>query len=155
MRKLALLLGLLAAPLAVAGTASAEQPQTTTIPISFAFVDTSSCGPSLPIATSGTGELQITTFADGRQIRHLDSDVTLSANGKTVTSNQTGNVFVDSGGRTIVGTAATITVPGEGLLVLDVGKLVLDPSGAVLFEAAPHELFSHDLAALCAYFANA
>src|SRR6266545_2727397 len=109
MRKLALLLGLLAAP--------------------FAFVDTTSCGPSLPIATSGTGELEITTFADGRQIRHVDVDVTLTANGKTVTNISQNNQFVDGTTQTIVG-------------------------AVVLFEAGPHEQFSGDLAALCAYFSS-
>ncbi len=154
MRKLALLLGLLAAPLAVAGTASAEQPQTATIPISFAFVDTTSCGPSLPIATSGTGELEITTFADGRQIRHVDVDVTLTANGKTVTNISQNNQFVDGTTQTIVGAVVTINVPGQGVLVLDAGRLVLGAGGVVLFEAGPHEQFSGDLAALCAYFSS-
>jgi hypothetical protein len=154
MCKLALLLGLLAAPFAFAATASADQPQTATIPISFSVVDTRACGPSLPITTSGTGEIRITTFADGRQIRHSDVDITLSAGGKTVTNRQNNTVYVDGTTRTIVGAAWTINVPGQGVLVLDAGRLVLGPGGEVLFEAGPHELFHGDVAALCAYLSS-
>lgn len=129
MRKLALLLGLLAALLPFAAAASADQPQTATIPVSFSSVNTSWCGSTLPITTSGTGEIQITTFSDGRQIRHFDVDITLSANGKTLTNSQQNTVFVDGTTRTIVGAAWTITVSGQGPLLIDAGRLVLGPDG--------------------------
>jgi hypothetical protein len=71
-----------------------------------------------------------------------------------VTTSQSNTVFVDGTTRTIVGAAWTINVAGQGALVLDAGRLVLGPGGEVVFEAGPHEMFHHDLAALCAYFSS-
>jgi hypothetical protein len=153
MKKLVLLAALAVAALGFAASASAAAPDVFTVPIADSFVDTDTCGASLPITTTAAGTIRFTTFADGTQIRHGDITVTLSANGKTATNNQHFNVFVTDTTRTIVGAVFTINVPGYGLLTLDAGRLVLGPDG-LLFAAGPHESFYGDVAGLCSYLSN-
>lgn len=42
-----------------------------------------------------------------------------------------------------------LTVPGQGLISLETGKIVLDQAGAIRFEAGPHPFIRGDLAPLC------
>lgn len=153
MKKLALLVALVATALGFAATASAGAPAVFTVPISDSFVDTDICGASLPVTTTVSGTIRFTTFADGSQIRHGDITVTLAANGKTLTNNQYFNVFLTDTTRTIVGAIVTYNVPGYGTLQLDAGRLVLGPDG-VLFEAGPHQGFNGDVAGLCSYLST-
>ena len=57
--------------LALPGTAAADQPSVSTVPISFARIDAAlswACG--FPVFITADGERRITTFADGRVVTH-------------------------------------------------------------------------------------
>lgn len=137
--------------LALPGTAAADQPSVSTVPISFARIDaglSQACG--FPVFITADGERRITTFADGRVMTHRQVTNTWSANGKSVTNYQT-VTFIDEGGvRTVLGNLFSIHIPGQGLIVQNMGRVVFDlATGEVLFEAGPHEPIS----TVCAYLA--
>ena len=46
-----------------------------------------------------------------------------------------------------------LTVPGAGVVFLDVGRIVLDRQGNVYFQAGPHQFFDGDVDGLCAALA--
>ena len=135
--------------LALPGTAAADQPSVSTVPISFARIDaglSQACG--FAVFITADGERRITTFADGRVMTHRQVTNTWSANGKTVTNYQTVTFIDEAGVRTVVGNLFSIHIPGQGLIVQNMGRVVLDvATGEVLFEAGPHEALS----AICAY----
>jgi hypothetical protein len=55
---------------------------------------------------------------------------------------------------TSVGLSYRVTVPGEGQVLLDAGRLVYDETGEVVFVAGPHQvLLNEDKAKLCAALA--
>jgi hypothetical protein len=159
MRRLTLLLTVVLAPLVLAGTALGDAPTKTMVssgPDTFVVGDL--C--SFPIAITDTRTVTTITFANGDIQRHVRVDATLSANEETVSENDSINVFIDADApsvRTIVGAFTRISVPGAGILVLEAGRIVFDlATGAILFEAGPHEFTFHgDTAALCAYLSPA
>jgi hypothetical protein len=51
-----------------------------------------------------------------------------------------------------VGVFYHLTVPGEGAVLLDIGRIVIDPPN-IAFEAGPHQYFDGDFAGLCAALA--
>ena len=51
------------------------------------------------------------------------------------------------------GVIARLTVPGAGAVFLDVGRIVRDGAGNILFEAGQHQLADGDFADLCAALA--
>jgi hypothetical protein len=138
--------------LSLPGTAAADQPSVSTVPISFARIDaglSQACG--FPVFITADGERRITTFADGRVMTHRQVTNTWSANGKTVTNYQTVTFIDEAGVRTVVGNLFSIHIPGQGLIVQNMGRVVFDlASGEVLFEAGPHEPIS----TVCAYLAS-
>jgi hypothetical protein len=157
MRRLTLLLTIVLTPLALAGTALADAPTKTTIssgPDTFVVGDL--C--SFPITITDTRTVTTMTFDNGDVQRHVRVDATLSANAKSVSENDSVNVFIDTNSpsvRTIIGAFTRISVPGAGILVLEAGRIVFDlATGVILFEAGPHEFTFHgDTAAVCAYLA--
>ncbi len=94
--------------------------------------------------------LQIKTFydKDGNAIRiHLHWTIN-----DVLTRLDTGEEIRDNGGYSqffdiVEGTEAWVggvwhfTVPGEGPVLLDAGKVVYDSDGVVIFEAGPHEVY--------------
>ena len=158
MRRLALLLTVVLAPLALAGTALATAPTKATVssgPETFVVPDL--C--SFPITITDTRTVTTITFENGDVQRHVRVDATLSANGKTVSENDSINVFVDAGSpsvRTIIGAFTRISVPGAGILVFEAGRIVFDlTTGTILFEAGPHAFTFHgDTASLCGYLSK-
>jgi hypothetical protein len=153
MNRTALLVSLssLVLMLALPGTAAADQPSVSTVPISFARMDAAlsqACG--FPVSITADGERRITTFEDGRVVTHRQVTNTWSANGKTVTNYQTVTFIDEAGVRTVVGNLFSIHIPGQGLIVQNMGRVVFDlATGEVLFEAGPHEPIS----TVCAYLA--
>jgi hypothetical protein len=141
----------LALMLALPGTAAADQPSVSTVPISFARIDaglSQACG--FQVFITADGERRITTFPDGRVMTHRQVTNTWTAHGKTVTNYQTVTFIDEAGVRTVVGNLFSIHVPGQGLIVQNMGKVELDlATGEVLFEAGPHE----PIATVCAYLA--
>jgi hypothetical protein len=73
------------------------------------------------------------------------------ATGKTAQLQE--NLIVDSdlesGERTWSGIRIKATMPGGGALILDVGRVIFDASGEVIFEAGQHQLLHEDFEDFC------
>jgi len=52
--------------------------------------------------------------------------------------------------RTYTGQRYTVTLPGSGLILHDVGKVVFAPDGTITFEGGPHQLLHNQVQKLCA-----
>jgi hypothetical protein len=86
-------------------------------------------------------------------------DITVSGNDRTARSNQAGPVFIEydmQGSPTqvrIIGLNVAIVAPGWGVILLDAGRIVIDPvTGEIVFEAGPHQEWHGDYDKLCRYF---
>ena len=144
--------------LAIAGvavsTAVAAPPDKVTFASSFSFLDTTTC-PGTTIVQSNEERDTIVEFADGAQHIQRHGIATLEANGKTLTSNFSAMIFLESTPTVkVVGTVYNIQVPGAGNLLLDAGNIVIDVSTdppTVEHVGGLHQQFVGDVAALCAY----
>jgi hypothetical protein len=132
-----LLAGLVAAAAAIAPAALADQPVTTVT--TFDHTTTFPVGLcSFPFVAHSQGTIRETVYSNGKDVQHaVDFHITYTnpANGKSatttlggpfiVTPNADGTVTV-----TINGNDGHITVPGQGTVFADVGRLVYiaDPS---------------------------
>jgi hypothetical protein len=155
MRRLVVLtLSTLIGLLAFASTASADPPAVIvgqTPPVNSGYC-------SFPVLRSDTFKLTTITKPDGTLITHIDRDLTFTANGKTLTTNDHFTRFVDPAQPFLIDIAGHligVVLPGRGPILLEVGHFVLDvrhPS-APIFEAGQHDTLDHDTAAFCAYFA--
>jgi hypothetical protein len=122
------------------------------------------CG--FPITHTDTGTAKITVFfdANGNPVKAIATDTshftetfTNEANGKTLVSNSPVVQIIDFGTKTLteVGLVVGLHVPGEGLILLGVGKLVFDlASGQVVYERGPHWPVEGNIGAYCSYFAR-
>jgi hypothetical protein len=113
---------------------------------------------SFPVLRSDEGSTTTITKPDGTQIVHIDRLLTFTANGKSLTSNDHFTRFIDPAQPFIVDAAGhviSVEVPGQGAILLEVGRIVFDARnpGVPLFEAGQHSSLDHDTAAFCAYFA--
>ena len=154
MRRTAFVLSvpLVALMLVLPGTAAADPPVVEVAPISMSRIDSAlsqSCG--FAVTLTASGERRTAFFSDGRVVTHRRVDVVYSANGRSVTNNQTANFFDEAGMRTVTGNVFNINIPGQGVVVQGTGKVVfdLDNPSVFLFEAGQHEALS----AICAYLA--
>jgi hypothetical protein len=132
LRALALICATVAAgAVSAPGTALAGAPQRFPIDISDAGTDTSTCG--FPVAYTFHEYGTASSFVDntGSQpsvLLHLHADVTVTANGITLVERDTFSVIVSQDGITrTVGLPTHIQGPG-GVVLLDAGELVLQPS---------------------------
>jgi hypothetical protein len=162
MRRPALALVLLVLPLAFAAPALAARPTTeVTTVVNRTTVNTDLCGFAITFVEGGT--FKETTFYDGagNPVKSILTNFkeryteTATANGKTLRTNYP-TVFITSfpSGSTVqVGLRASYAVPGAGLVLLDAGRIIFDPSGDVVFEAGTHDLQNGNVTAFCAYFA--
>ncbi len=78
--------------------------------------------------------------------------VTNSVTGKSAIDRGTFTVFLDfeEGTMTTTGTFDIITVPGEGIVFKDAGRIVFDADDDVIFVAGTHDFWLGDPTALCA-----
>jgi hypothetical protein len=83
----------LASALAVVAPAAADAPERTTTFVPFNVVD-EDCG--FPIQVTGERTRTTTVYADGDVRRHTQLIVTSTANGKTIVSRNSFNVFIDA-----------------------------------------------------------
>jgi hypothetical protein len=107
------------------------------------------------------GTFKTTTFYDseGNVVKSILSNFdvrytsTATANGKTLSTNYP-LVFITYTDADIrVGLRNAYHVPGEGVVLLDAGRLILDPAtGEVTFEAGQHEIVEGSVDAFCGYF---
>jgi hypothetical protein len=158
MRRLLALATLTAATLAlISSAASAAPPTKDVFYASFSFEDTWTC-PGITIAQSNEERDTIIEFSSTRLWIQRHGIATLTANGKTLTSNFSAMIFErpSEGLVKVVGTVYNIQVPGAGSLLLDAGSIVIDVSTdppAVLRVGGPHQQFFGDVAGLCSYLA--
>jgi hypothetical protein len=155
MKTIHLLAATLAVAATVAGAATAAPPAKDTFVDSFAFEDTSTC-PGITITQHNEERDTVVEFSATRLAIQRHGVATLSANGKTLTSNFSAKIFIDAPDTVkVVGTVYNIQVPGAGSVLLDAGNIAFDfETGNVLYIHGPHEQFSGDVAALCGYLAD-
>jgi hypothetical protein len=154
----AITLTAVAAALILVTTASADTPSRDRWFDSFSFQDDWTC-PGTTIVQSNEERDTFTELSPTSWRFQRHGVATLQANGKTLTSNFSAQIFQDPTTPVVkvVGTVYNIQVPGGGSILLDAGNVVMDVSTnppAVLHLAGPHQQFSGDVAALCGYFAS-
>jgi len=158
----------IALTLALSGVALASAPTSVEIP-SVEFDDPFVCGADPVIHVSYTAPFRLVTWVDrdGTVLRDatfaLRSRVVLTdtATGKSLSGispaifrtayNADGSIA----SLTVTGLNAAITLPGQGRILLDTGRIVWEGGfmGPTLFEAGPHEwMGSDDREAFCAYY---
>ena len=122
---------------------------------SFATVD---CGDFLALQDF-VEDSTVTTFFDqaGNPVRaqvhvHYDGTFTNSVTGLTLRDPARLPITVDlqDGSVAETGLFYGITVPGEGIAVLDAGRIVFDADGNVLFVGGPHQFLEGGEALICA-----
>jgi hypothetical protein len=163
MRKWFLAIALIVLPLAFTGAALAVPPtnEVTTI-VNVSDVDTDICadfGFDVTFVENGTFKTRTFYDSEGNTIKTILSNFnvrytsTATANGKTLSTNYP-LVFITYTDADIrVGLRNAYHVPGEGVVLLDAGRLILDPeTGEVSFEAGQHEFLSGSVSAFCGYF---
>jgi hypothetical protein len=155
MRTIHISLATLAVAATMAGAASAAPPSKDTFFDSFSFEDTSTC-PGITITQHNEERDTVVDFSATRTTIQRHGVATLSANGKTLTSNFSAKIFFDVPSSVkVVGTVYNIQVPGAGNVLLDAGNIAFDfETGELLYVHGPHQQFSGDVAELCGYLAD-
>jgi len=154
-RFLALWAVALGAVLFGASTASAATPAKDVFFDSFSFEDTWTC-PGVTIVQSNVERDTVIEFSSTRLRIQRHGVATLTANGKTLTSNFSASIWIDLDleQTKVTGTVYDIQVPGKGHVLLDAGNVVFDDStGAVVHLAGPHQQLTGDVGDLCNYLA--
>jgi hypothetical protein len=156
---IAIVIGLAAALAVLAPTAAlAAPPDTGRILVEDHFIDegaSAACGFPVQVDGSGVVTFQVLFDAAGNPIRvqiHENIEGTFSANGITLREIERGQIFRDrvEGTDTEIGLLFRVFLPGGGTAIADVGRLVFDAEGNLIFEAGPHPALHGDFAALCA-----
>lgn len=145
-------LGVTLAPAA----AAADPPvrQESTVELSGPHFLSGFCG--IVIVQEGTAHVSTTQFDDGRVIEHIEVDLELTANGKVAFEQPRFTVVVEpaAGTVTLTGTLVDIHAPGEGQLLIEVGRIVVDlASGDSFFSAGRFMIMDGELGKVCSYFA--
>jgi hypothetical protein len=134
---------------------AAAPPTKDTFFDSFSFEDPTTC-PGITIVQSNEERDTITEFSPTKVRIQRHGVATLTANGKSLTSNFSAMIFLDPSTTLVkvAGTVYNIQVPGAGNVLLDAGNIVMDVSTdppAVVHVGGPHQQFSGDVAGLCNY----
>ena len=132
-----------------------------TTQIDLTFDDSDICG--FPITFVENGTYKTTTFYDSQEtaLRSVITNqrryvATASANGKTLLTNYplVIRTSFEDNTRTERGLFSAYHVPGEGLILINTGLLVIDrATGDVIFSAGPHDIVEGNVSAFCDYFA--
>jgi hypothetical protein len=139
-------------------TANAAGPETTRFSFEDNYVDTYTC-PGMSLDTRLEGHVVFQALSETRVQAHQRLVYTVTANGKTVTDNESFTNFTDltSGVQTFAGTVVNIQVPGYGNVLADTGVLIVDfttDPPTVLHVGGHHPVFDDGYGALCEYFAS-
>jgi hypothetical protein len=136
-----------------ATTASASPPTKEVFFGDFFIEDTSTC-PGLTITQHNVERDTIIEFSSTKLLIQRHGVATLTANGKTLTSNFSAQIFEGPTTVKVTGTVYNVQVPGAGPILLDAGNVVFDLStGSVLHLAGPHQQLTGDVGGLCDYLA--
>jgi hypothetical protein len=115
--------------------------------------------PGFPVRGDFDVRRTVTTFYDdaGLPVRivghiHFSGSLTNTLTGKSIADqgNQIVTQDLRSGETTVVGPVRVETVPGEGVILADVGRIVRDRSGQVLFVAGQQDRLLGDIDDFCA-----
>ena len=172
MRKLALLLSIIALPLAFTATAAANttQRQVVTVHETDLFGDaTDACG--FPVDARVDGSFKIFDYFDNSGtllkeiVNNFGGTFTITAfnpaNGKSTTTqsetvvqittfNPDGSVASTSNN----GLIYNFVAPGLGTILQMTGRLVFDSNGELVFEAGQFDFINGNTAAFCSYLAD-
>ena len=123
-----------------------------------------SCG-SFQVLQNGTFTIRFTLFYNQagnvtQAVFHIREEGTLSnsVTGKSVPFEEHYTFTItfatpadfSSATATATGQVYTVTLPGSGLILHDVGKIVFAPDGTITFEGGPHQLENNQVQNLCA-----
>jgi hypothetical protein len=153
-----LMLALAASFGATAVAAQPRPPYQERFDFSYEAEPVASCGDFVMLA-DGAGTTHLTTYfeRDGVPARVTlhgvyDGLLTNPLNGKTLADAPSVpfiTIDLASGVRTNIGTYWNVTVPGEGVIVIEAGRLVFDGAGPPVFIAGPHLPPPATIAILC------
>ena len=145
--------------------AAANTVTTQVVHVHYRFVDRRTC--PFHIEVHGFGTFRSADYYDNSGFRYKTLltagggklTITETANGTTLTmQNQSYLVFIryNANGSvksfTLDGPVFVFTAPGQGAVLLEVGRLSFDRHGNITFEAGPHQQTHDDLDAFCAAF---
>jgi hypothetical protein len=136
---------ILMAPLhAIAAPPQSEQ----LVDVGIGALPTIDCGSFLLTYDMSGEKARITTYFDqsGNATRMrirwvIHGTLTHSLTGLTLRDQSTLNITTDlsTNTQTVVGVGFHYSIPGKGLIWLDVGRLIVAPDGGILFETAQHD----------------
>jgi hypothetical protein len=144
---LAVAFALLTLPAAV----SAAPPVVETFHDEGSFSFAGPCPNGVTLVGTFTEDVRVTTFFDqaGTPVRlqikvNVAGVVTNPETGESVENPAHTTVFVDlvEGTEAQVGLVFNATVPGVGVVFHDVGRVVYDAAGNLMFEAGPHDVLN-------------
>jgi hypothetical protein len=158
-------LALAAAALLVPAAASATQPVATIVGADATFTNTFDCPFALTETVSGSYKDTVYYDGAGNPIKEvltaqyggpLTVTWTNPLSGATLSSHEAAPLIVnynaDGSFQSLenVGLLFNVTIPGQGTVLLDVGRIVIVRHQGVVFEAGPHQEENGDTAAFCA-----
>jgi hypothetical protein len=140
-----------------AAPAAADPPTRTefTVPLSGPHFLSGFCGTQ--IEQDGGAHIASTGYGDGRLIEQVRVDLVLTANGNIAYEEATFTVVVDPSAGTVTqtGTLVNIHAGGAGLLVQEVGRVVLDPATFERLSLSGRWMIMQgELEQVCSYFAT-
>ena len=151
----------LAVPLAFAAVASADAPTIVQQTLHRSIPNFVQC-PGFTVVGEFDVDRTVMTFVDqnGTPIRrvihvHFVGTLTNTSSGKSIPDegNQVITIDLLTGTTTVDGRVRVDTVPGEGVILAQVGRVVTDAQGNVLFVAGQQDFVTRDFADFCAFMA--
>jgi hypothetical protein len=159
------LAALAAAALLLASAASASEPTSTVVGVDATFTNTFDC--PFPLLETVEGSYKDTLYYDavGNPVKEiltaqyggpLTVTWTNPLTGATLSSYEAAPLIVyynpDGSFRSLqnVGLIFNVTIPGQGSVLLDVGRIVIVRHQGIVFEAGPHQEENGDTTAFCA-----
>jgi hypothetical protein len=147
-----------------ASPAFADQPLFKTVQFDRTSPD-GSCLPNFPMTARYAGTIHEAFHYDqagnptftSQTFVHFTVTFTDLLNGNTLTTSEPGlaHYIPDFNGTGYFsGIFYLITVPGQGPVLLDVGRLIFAPDGTITFEAGPHQYYNGDVQAFCSALAG-
>jgi hypothetical protein len=155
----------LGASLALATTANATPPTSTIVSVDASFTNTFDCSFALTETINGAYKDTIYYDQNGNPTKEILTSQfggpltvtwTNPLTGATLTSHEAAPLIVyynpDGSFQSLqnVGLIFNVTIPGQGTILLDVGRIVIVRHQGVVFEAGPHQEENGDTAAFCA-----
>jgi hypothetical protein len=115
---------------------------------------TAACGFPVTFSWNINGTFAVRVDSNGNFIGGTDHEigtVSESANGITLTGHTADQfIFFPGGQQFEVGLNGVFTLPGGGLIAIDVGRVVVASDGTILVVNGPHDVLNGNDAALCA-----